>query len=67
MSHRRRNDSGPQKLPSSEPHVDLSSTNKEDEAVTVVEMMLVEALRASAANKDTGDQPPKPLTEGEVF
>jgi hypothetical protein len=53
------------KLPSPEPHVDPSSTNKEDEAVTVVEMMLVEALRASAANKDADDQPAKPLTEGE--
>jgi hypothetical protein len=45
-----------------EPHVDPSSTSREDEAVTVVEMMLVEALRASAADKDADDQPAKQTT-----
>jgi hypothetical protein len=49
-------------LPTPEPHVDPSSTNKEDEAVTVVEMMLVEALRASAADEDADDQPAKQMT-----
>ncbi|KAF1957210.1 HET-domain-containing protein [Byssothecium circinans] len=39
----------------------------EDEAVTVVERMLVEALRASAADKDADDQPAKQMTtEAEV-
>jgi hypothetical protein len=49
-------------LPIPKPPVGLSSTNREDEAVTVVETMLVEALRASAANKDADDRLAKQMT-----
>ena len=45
--------------PIPQPHVNPSSASGEDEAVNVVEMMLVEALRASAADEDADDQPAK--------
>src|SRR5450432_1006951 len=59
-----RNDGGPRtpSLPMPDPHDDPTSTNREDEAVAVVEMMLVEALRASAVNEDADDQPAKQMT-----
>src|SRR5271156_6041015 len=49
------------KLPLPQPH-DPSSTNREDKAVSIVEMMLVEALRASAADEGADHQPAKQMT-----
>ena len=48
-------------LPPPQPH-DPSSTNRENEAVSIVEMMLVEALRARAAKEDADHEAAKQMT-----
>lgn len=53
-------------LPMPKPHVVPSSTNPEDEAVNLVDIMLVKALRASAADEDAGDQPAKQIATNQA-
>ncbi|KAE9380825.1 hypothetical protein N431DRAFT_449575 [Stipitochalara longipes BDJ] len=48
-------------FPPPQPHNSLP-TNKEDKAVSIVEAMLVEALRAGAADEDADHQPTEQMT-----
>src|ERR1700712_1335651 len=50
---------GTSKLPTPNPVAHPSLTSKENEAVNVIEAMLVEALRASAAKKNDKDHSAK--------